>query len=146
MRARPNQLTSMRLTVLIVGLGLSVGLYATSRGLGGETVLCSLFCLGLVQLTDNERRQVGARVREALRRADISLKDAAAQMRMDPADLTRALDGERKLDLYRLEMLEGKFHTEWWPLLARDKGLPEMFHTWLKSLPVLFAAKEEKSA
>lgn len=141
MCARP-----IRLTVLLCVLAFVGGAYLAINGLFGETVLCSLLSLGLVQLTEDQRQQVGARVREALRRADISLKSAAAQMQMDPADLTRALDGERKLDLYRLEMLEPVFHQEWWPLVARDKGVPEVFGTWLKALPVLFATSDKRSA
>jgi hypothetical protein len=144
MRARPSQLEPNRLVVLLSILGFVFGVWLSLNGLHTELVLTSAFGLGLVQLAEDDRRKVGARIREALRRADISLKEAAALMHMDQGDLTRALCGDMKLDLYRLEMLPLKFHQEWWPLQARDKGLPEQFHTWLKTLPVLFGSEQER--
>lgn len=133
------------LTLLVVLLGVAVGALLTRYGFFGETVLSALFSLGLVQLTDDQRQRAAGRIREALRRADITLGAAAADMRMDQAELTRALAGERKLDLYRLEMLPDVFWREYWPLLARDKGLPDIFHTWMKALPMVLGGQERSA-
>lgn len=144
MRARPTKLgESNRVFVLLSILGFLVGAYCALEGRHTELLLISISGLGLVQLEESKRRGVGDRVRDALNRAHIPLKEAAAIMKMDQGDLTRALNGEMKLDLYRLEMLPDEFHQEWWPLQAHAKGVPELFKTWLKVLPVLVAVEDE---
>jgi hypothetical protein len=131
---------------LAIALGLAVGLFASMHGCGRVIGTVALFGLGAVHLSEAQRRDAANRIREALRRADIGIRKAALHMELDPSDLERALKGERTLDLWRLEMLPDQFWREYWPLVARDKGAPEIFSTWLQVLPHLFALKEEKTA
>lgn len=133
---------SPKLLALAIALGLSVGAFAWLNGYGAVAACAALAMLGLVQLAEGQQRKASDRIREALRRADISLGNAAAYMQMDQGDLTRALAAERKLDLWRLEMLPDTFWREYWPLLARDKGLPESFQTAARVLPMVLSMKE----
>jgi hypothetical protein len=139
--AVPNSPT---LLVIVVLLGLAGGTLAHRYGHGRIVGLLSLAVLGVVQLTQEQRERGAQRIREALRRADLGIRKAALHMEVDPSDFERALKGEQKLDLWRLEMLPDAFWREYWPLLARDKGAPQIFSTWLTVLPHLFVIEEEK--
>jgi hypothetical protein len=139
-------LASPTMLVFMVGLGLALGIQAHRYGHGRHVGLAALAILGAVQLTEAHRTQTAERIREALRRADIGIRKAALHMQMDPSDLERALKGIKPLDVWRLEMLPDTFWREWWPLVARDKGSPEIFSTWLQVLPHLFAIQEDKTA
>jgi hypothetical protein len=141
-RARPTTLTvSPLFAVIVLTLGFVLGTVLALWGYGVPVAGFALTLTGLVQLSEDERRRSADRIREALRLADIGIRQAARIMEMDPADFERALTGERKLDLWRLEMLPASYWQEFWPLLARDKGNPASFRTFAQILPV-FGLKE----
>lgn len=104
----------------------------------------SAFCLvlGLVALSDEQRRTATARIREALRLADIAITKAALWMALDRSDLERGLSGERKLDAWRLEMLPDVYHQHHALLELRDRGLPEYAKTAVKISPALDLKKD----
>lgn len=63
-------------------------------------------------------------VREALRKADIPLKNAALAMQVDAAQLKRELDGNGHLSLRRLALLPDAF-WQWFVIVtARRVGVP----------------------
>lgn len=101
----------------------------------------TLIILGLVLLTDDQRRTAANRIREALRLADLGIRKAALHMELDPSDFERALSGERKLDLWRLEMLPDAFHQHFHLLGLRDRGLPDTAMAALKIAPALLDLK-----
>lgn len=107
------------------------------------TEFCA-FCLvlGLIALSEDQRRTATERIREALRLANIALSEAAFIMRMAHSDLTRGLSGERKLDHWRLEMLPPVYHQHHALLELRDRGLPEYAKTALKISPAIELKKE----
>lgn len=107
--------------------------------------LCYGFCLvlGLVMLSDEQRRTAAGRIREALRLADIAVTKAALWMALDKSDLERGLSGQQKLDYWRLEMLPEDFHRHFYLLGLRDRGLPEYAKTALKISPAVEALKEK---
>lgn len=105
---------------------------------------CSvLLVLGLVALSDDQRRTAAQRIREALRLADIAITKAARWMALDPSDLERGLSGARKLDVWRLEMLPDEFHRHYHLLGLRDRGLPETAKVALKITPALLDLKKD---
>lgn len=53
---------------------------------------------------------VGAIIRETNREVDMSLKEVALVTGIDPATLSRALDGDGPLDLWRFSLLP----MRWW--------------------------------
>lgn len=144
---RPTALALSGTTwALVLVLGFALGVLVTVNGYAVPAALVTLVCLGVVQLTEQQREQAAGRVRDALHHAKIGIRQAARIMEMDPSDLERGLSGERKLDLWRLEMLPDAFWQEYWPLLARDKGVPETFRTAIKSLPVWMTFDSERTA
>lgn len=106
--------------------------------------MLTMFCLvlGLVALSDEQRRTATARIREALRLADIAITKAALWMALDRSDLERGLSGQQKLDYWRLEMLPEEFHRHFYLLGLRDRGLPEYAKTAVKISPALDLKKE----
>lgn len=117
---------------------LAIAALGAINGVTWLTAL-SVFCvLGLVQLDEEQRQQTRERIREGLRRAGIPITKAAEHyMLMDPSAFDSALNGERKLDYWRLEMLPESFWQEYWVLLARDKGLPDQVRTFVHAMPAL---------
>lgn len=105
-----------------------------------------MLALGLVHLSEDQKRASGADIRLALRRADIPITKAARIMGMDASDLEKALNciPGRRLDWWRLEMLPDEFWQELWPLLAARKGLPQQAKTFVKALPVLLGIHGDK--
>lgn len=132
MSGRPQ---SVAFWLAALALGLCLGILAGVCGYGVPVALATVTILAAVQLDDARRRSMERaawRIQEALRRADISILKAALYMEMDRADLHKALAGERKLDIARLELLPDRFHQEHWPLIAEDHGVPALFNTFLK--------------
>lgn len=129
MRARPSVWS-------VFALACSWGL--ATYGPEWLVLIAFVAVLGLVELSEEQKRQKGGRIREALRAIDLSITKAAWTMgRMDPSDLEKALNGLRKMDVWRLEMLPIEFHQELWLLEARDRGLPERALTFLRILPAI---------
>lgn len=129
MRARPSFWS-------VFALACSWGL--ATYGPEWLVLIAFVAVLGLVELSEEQKRQKGGRIREALRAIDLSITKAAWTMgRMDPSDLEKALNGLRKMDVWRLEMLPIEFHQELWLLEARDRGLPERALTFLRILPAI---------
>lgn len=128
MRARPT------LWALSVLFGLLVGTLAAQTGHGRACALVAIVGLTAVELSAAQRRLAELRVRTALRLADIGIREAAEIMGIDARDFERGLKGERKLDLWRLEMLPDRYHQEYWVVLAEEKGLPALSRTVLKML------------
>ncbi len=87
---------------------------------------------GLVQLAEQQRHTTEQRIREALRLSDLSITKAALHMNLDPSDFEKGLRGERKLDLWRLEMLPEEFSKHYATLTLIDKGVPTYFRKALK--------------
>jgi hypothetical protein len=144
---RPNELTlSPALVGAVLLVGFSCGCWFSLIGYGIPVAVSTVATLSLVQLTEDQRRRVAWRIRTALQRANIGMVEAAQTMGLDPADWSRCLTGERKLDLWRLEMLPDAFHQEHWPLIAADRGLPESFNTFLQILPIVTVAARKRSA
>ena len=101
-----------------------------------------LLLLGLVMLSDDQRRAAANRIREALRLADIGITKAALYMNMDAAQFERGLSGEQTLNLWRLEMLPDPFHQHFHLLSLRDRGLPDYAKAALKIIPALDLKRE----
>lgn len=131
MAARPRLLT-----VLLVVLAFEVGIVLGFYGFQGAVVGFAALSLGAVQLADQRQRQVNGAFRDALRITDIGLCDAAKWMGMDPADLTRALAADRKLDLWRIEMLPSETLSLFYALRAQALGLPSFIRRALDMAPV----------
>lgn len=131
--------------ILLVGLFLASGLVAIRYELSvGVTLAGLLLIVGLVSLSADQRRAKAQRIREAIRDAGLSMKEAAALMQFhSAADLNHMLDDdERKLDAWRLEMLPDDFHAHLALLELRDRGLPQKIRLALKVIPALPAMKE----
>lgn len=126
-----------RSIVLTVILGFCLGLLAVQHGYGQAVGMVSLLSLGLVSLTDEQRRTKAARVREAIAICGFNLRTAAHTMGLDPAELNRALSADRKLDTWRLEMLGDEFMRVLALLELRDRGLPSLAKTAVKIAPAL---------
>jgi hypothetical protein len=127
--------------VLTVFLGILVAVWSFQNGYGPVALGLATVGLGLVQVADERRRAKAARIREALAKCEppLSLSDAAALARMDLAEFSRMLTGERKLDGWRLEMLGDEFNS-WLSLLElRDRGLPKAAQRAVDVAPVLTA-------
>jgi hypothetical protein len=94
-------------------------------------IVCFCLVLGMVVLTDEQRAHAVKRIREALRMADISVSKAALWMNLELRDLERGFSCERKLDVFRLEMLPDAFHQYYALVSLRDRGLPPLSLTSL---------------
>ncbi len=123
MGARPRLLTVCVLALLVV-LGFTLGVWMALAGYVLHTIVAASWCIGLVQLADQRQRDVNDAFRDAIRITDIGLCDAAKWMGLDPADLTRALALDRKLDLWRIEMLPDETVSLFYVLRAQKLGLP----------------------
>lgn len=133
--------------VLVIVLGLMLGVELGILGYGIPAMFVTLAGAGLVQLTDEQRRRTAARIRQALLSANIGIRQAARIMEMDPTDFERALNGDRKLDTWRLEMLPLEYQREYAVLLLADTGLPERINRLLQMVPALsFIQSEKRSA
>lgn len=130
---------SPRTWALVMFAGFFLGVHLAMWGYAAPTAVTVAILLGAVELSEALRERGEWRIREALRRADIGICTAADYVGMDPSDFEKALrrkDG-RKLDLWRLEMLPQQFWREYWPLIAQDKGVPALFHTFVQVLPII---------
>lgn len=128
------------LTWGVLVLGASVVLACFPIGVSFTTLTFST--LGLVALSDDQRRETANRWREALAAHQISITKAALYMNWDVRELERALAGERKFDLWRTEMLPVEVRQTYALLTLRDLDVPEMVRTFLKARPHLQAMKE----
>lgn len=134
-------------TWAVVALGLALGYLLALLGYAVPVAISTAVVLGVVQLTEEQRRAVSARIRQALLNCNIGIRQAARIMEMDPTDFERALSGERKLDVWRLEMLPREFQREYNVLALTDSGLPERFAKFLQIAPALpFIQTEKRSA
>jgi hypothetical protein len=102
-----------------------------------------LLFITTVLLDDEQRRAVAARVREALRLADVGIGKAALYMGMGPQDFEKCLNAERPLNVWRLELLPREFHRNYHMLALLADGLPERIdHAIKMGLPQLMSLKE----
>jgi hypothetical protein len=144
---RPTTWTVSRgFYLAVIPLGFILGVWLSLLGYGIPVVVSAMFTLGLVQLSDDQRRVVSARIRQALLNSGIGIRQAARIMEMDPTDFERALSGERKLDVWRLEMLPREFQREYNVLALADSGLPERFAKFLQMAPALPFISEKRGA
>jgi len=110
-------------------------------------------------LTEELRRAKALRIREALRYSDIGISKAAGYLYRDgetaeawerarrrAPDLEKALNGERVLDLWRLERLPLVFHQHYALLELRDRGLPDYARTCVKASLGLSSLPERELA
>jgi uncharacterized membrane protein len=134
MRARPTALT-VSLFVVVVGVGLWLGTRFAASGYGLHAICAASWCIGLVQISDERRREVAQALRDALKETNIGVRDAAAHMQLDPADFSRALTGERKLDIWRIEMLPVETRRCFYFFRAQRLGLPTFVQRALKIAP-----------
>lgn len=105
--------------------------------------LALLFGTVLLPLSDEAIRAKAARIREALRLADISPSKAALYIYGRDgreSDFVKALKCERTLDTWKLERLPADFHRYYALLELRDRGLPDYARTFVK----IAAAVERK--
>jgi hypothetical protein len=149
MSHRPTSWTdfSPAFVAIVITLGLVLGMELGILGYGVPAMFITLAAAGLVQLTDDQRRRKAARIRQALLNSNIGIRQAARIMEMDPTEFERALSGERKLDVWRLEMLPIEFHRECNVLELADSGLPERLAKFLQMAPALpFINSDQRSA
>lgn len=112
----------------------------------GALTLFALALFGVVQLTDAHLRATAQRIREALTLCGLQQKEAAYLIGLDPSDFQKALDGQRKLDLWRLEMLPEDFQRHYSLLVLRDRGLPDYARTALKVAAEVLSLPRKVSA
>jgi hypothetical protein len=98
--------------------------------------------IGVVSLPDDDRIATANRVREALSILQIPISIAAEHyMAWDYREFKRALNGETKLDWWRLVMIGSEFRRVYAMLELRDLGLPTFAQTALKIDSALVATK-----
>lgn len=105
----------------------------TSGGAVFVTAGCALAIAA--QLAEERRRVVVARIRESLRLANITFQQCAFAMYGDvkrAPDLEKALNGERPLDLWKVEFLDDEFHRIYATLVLIEKGAPTLFRKTLR--------------
>lgn len=149
MRARPPAVAfSASFFAVVIVLGLVLGAWLAVLGFGVPVAISTLIVLGVVQLTEEQRRAKANRIRQALLNCNIGIRQAARIMEYSShADFERALSGERKLDVWRLAMLGIEFEREYNVLALADSGLPERFQKFLEMAPALpFIPSDKRSA
>lgn len=126
-------------------LAFLIGVWLGLNGYAKPAVIASFVIGSLVQLPESQRQAVIGAFRDALRVTDLGFRKAALHMGLDPSDLRRALEGEQRFDVWRIEMLPDETVRCFYYFRAVRLGLPALVQSALKMGPA-FQNSGEKSA